>query len=314
MKRQRQDSMGLMIDTMCNGVGGLVLVAIMIVLISMGESPSSSEGQMQRRQLENEVEALEIREELLHSENRRMAQNGSATEEMLLGIVSDGEMEEGLALIEAKKERIRELEARIEGVRQQHEQAKVADPGEYLAAELKVLNRSREEVEQLEEQLEQARANLADLQMRYSELLSEVSKVKELKSRTLKTPVERKYPRYDFIFVRYGKIYTLASEDAFTPGQQFKILRENEYSVQFEPKNNYGASLNSREVREFLNFVKRRGGTCSLGFYPDSFDLYLPIKEMINEYGLTLGIDFYTNTSHPGFTTRGGEDIMGQGQ
>ncbi|MBT62043.1 MAG: hypothetical protein CML13_02375 [Puniceicoccaceae bacterium] len=314
MKRKNQDSMGLMIDTMCNGVGGLVLVAILIVLVSMSESPSSAEGQMQRKQLENEVEALRIQEDLLRSENDRMSQNDSDLEADFAETISARELKEQLSLIERKKAAIKDMEERLEQIRLDSERAAVADPGQYVAEELKALNGLRNEVEQLEDQLARAKGNLEALKERYSELLSEVAEKKELKSRTLKTPVERRYSRYDFIYVRYGKFYTLADEDAFTPGNQFEILGRNEYAVRFEPKKNAGVSLDSRELRAFLEFSKRRGGTCMVGFYADSFGLYLPIKKMIDAYDLPLGIDFYTDATPPGFTTQGGTEIMGQGQ
>ncbi|MGZ0654436.1 hypothetical protein ACWPKS_02410 [Coraliomargarita sp. W4R72] len=303
-----------MIDTMCNGVGGLVLVAILIVLVSMSESPSSAEGQMQRKQLENEVEALRIKDDLLRSENERMSQNDSGLDEDFAEAISVREMQEQLSLIERKKTAIKELEERLEQVRLAEERAAVADPGQYVAEELKVLNGLRDDVEQLEDQLDRAKGHLEALEDKYSELLSEVAKKKELKSRTLKTPVERRYSRYDFIYVRYGKFYTLTDESAFSPGNQFEILDQNEYSVRFEPKKNAGVPLDSQELRAFLDFVKQKGGTCLLGFYADSFDQYLPIKKMIDQYGLPLGIDFYTDATPPGFTTQGGTEIMGQGQ
>lgn len=314
MKRRQQDSMGLMIDTMCNGVGGLVLVAILIVLVSIGESPSSAEGQMQRKQLENEVEALSIRQELLRSENQRMSENRDAFGEEFVETISGNEIEEQLALIQEKKTRIQDLEQRLEELRQEQARAKVADPGQFVAAELEALNRLRDEVAQLEAELERAQENLASVEAQYSELLSEVSEIKELKSRTLKTPVERKYSRYDFIYFRFGRCYTLKQESQETPGGQFQILSRDEYTVVFQPRRDTGFQLDSRELREFLSFVKRNNGNCQLGFYPDSFHLYLPMKKLIDEYGLSLGIDFYTEVSPPGFTSKGGIEIMGQGQ
>lgn len=316
MKRRQQDSMGLMIDTMCNGVGGLVLVAILIVLVSISESPSSAEGQMQRKQLENEVEALSIRQELLQSENQRMSENRNAFGEEFVETISGNEIEEQLALIQEKKKRIQDLEQRLEELRQEQARAKVADPGQFVTAELEALNRLRDEVAQLEAELDRANENLASVEAQYSALLSEISEIKEQKSRTLKTPVERQYSRNDFIYFRYGRCYTLASEAGFSPGSEFEVLAQNEYSIRFEPRRGVGVQLDSREMREFLSLIKRNNGNCQLGFYPDSFDLFLPMKQLIDEYGLSLGIDFHTEDSPPGFIIRGmgGTEIMGQGQ
>jgi len=314
MKRQQKDSMGLMIDTMCNGIGGLVLVAILIVLVSIVESPSSAEGQMQRKQLENEVEALEIRQELLSSENQRMSENRDAFGEEFVKTISIDEIEKQLAVLQEKKKRIQDLERRLEELHQERAKAQIADPGEYVSAELEEYNRLRTEVDKLEAQLKNAEKELASKESEYSELLSQVAEIKERKSQTLRTPVERKYDRYDFFYFRYGKCYMLPQESQTNPGPQFNILHEDANTIIFEPKKGSGISLNSREMREFLSFVKRKGGTCQLGFYPDSFDLYLPMKALIDEYGLSVGIDFYTDESPAGFTSAGGTEILGQGQ
>jgi hypothetical protein len=306
--------MGLMIDTMCNGVGGLVLVAILIVLVSIGESPSSAEGQMQRKQLENEVEALEIKQELLRSENQRMSGNRDAFGEEFVKAISTDEIEKQVAVLQEKKKRIQDLERRLEELQQEQAKAQLADPGEYVAAELEEFNRLRTEVGELEAQLKKAEKELASKESEYSELLSQVAEIKERKSQTLRTPVERKYDRYDFFYFRYGKCYMLPQESQVNSGPQFNILHEDANTIIFEPKRGSGISLNSREMRDFLSFVKRKGGTCQLGFYPDSFDLYLPMKALIDEYGLSLGINFHTDAMPPGFTSVGGTDIMGQGQ
>jgi hypothetical protein len=306
--------MGLMIDTMCNGVGGLVLVAILIVLVSIGDSPSSSEGQMKRKQLENEVEALKIQEELLRSENLRMSENQNAFGEEFVGRLSVDEIEKQSTVIARKKQQIQELEKRLEALQQNQAQVEMADPGEYVAAELEVYNRLREEVEKLEAQLKQEQRDLALKEANYSELLSDVAEIKEQRSRTLSVPVERQYSRYDFIYFRNGRCYVLRRESVFSPGSDFRIIDQNEYSIEFEPKQGSGSSINSGEVLDFLSFVKRNGGTCQLGFYPDSFHLFLPIKQLIDEAGLSLGISFYTNDSPPSYTMLGGTKIQGQGQ
>lgn len=314
MKRRPQDSMGLMIDTMCNGVGGLVLVAILIVLVSLGESPSSAEGQMQRKQLENEVEALKIKEELLLSENRRMSENGNPFGDALVEAISMDQLEQQRTLIQSKQKQIQNLEQRLEALQRKQAQVQLTDPGEYVAAELEVYNRLRDEVSKLEGRLEKANESLAAKEATYSELLSDVAEVKENKSRTLKVPVERRFSRYDFIYFRHGKCYLLPRERQDSPGPHFDVLMQNETMIVFKPKKGSGIPINSSEMHDFLSFVKRNGGTCQLGFYPDSFHLFLPMKRLLDEYGLSLGIDFYTKETSPGFTKVGGEEILGQGQ
>lgn len=314
-KRQNNDSMGLMIDTMCNGVGGLVLVAILIVLISMSESPSSVEGQMRRQQLKNEIQALEIRADRLRAENARMSKSGRDSEDSLVETVSKEEIDKQLTQISRKTIEIQTIESRLEEIRLGQERARFADPGQFVAAEMEVLNKLRDELKHLEHVYNEEQASLSRLEGRYNELLSEVSKVKDQKSQTLKTPVERDFSRYDFIYVRFGKIYTLLEEDLMSPpSRQFSLLHQDEFSISFEPKLSSGVGMDSGQLVEFLTFVRREGGACQLGFYPDSFELFLPLKEMAEEYGVSLGINFYTDELPPGYTTQGGSKIMGQGQ
>lgn len=306
--------MGLMIDTMCNGVGGLVLVAILIVLISIGESPSSAEGQMQRKQMENEVQALKIQEELLVSEIERMSENRMASGDEVLESITEDQIAEQLALIASKKQRVQDLEKRREQLKREQAQVLLADPGEYVATEMEVYNRLQEEAVELEAQLRDAEQDLEAKESNYSELLTLVKAIKEQRSRTLSVPKERKYSRSDFIYFRYGKCYTQAREDSFSPDSSFRVIRSNNISIDFEPKSGSGISLDSTEMRNFLTFVKRKGGTCQLGFYPDSFHLFLPMKQLLDEFGLALGVNFYTDSAPPGFTLVDGIEILGQGE
>ena len=314
MKREQKDSMGLMIDTMCNGVGGLVLVAILIVLVTLGESPSSAEGQMQRKQLENEVEALEVEYELLCLNNQRMSENRDSFGDNFAEAISGDEIEGQTSQIQKQKKRIQDLTKRIEELQVKQANAERVDPGIYLAAELEEFSRLRAESDELKAQLNKAEKVLVSKKSKYRELLNQVTEIKKRKSQTIRTAVERQYNRYDFIFFRYGKCYTMEGELVFSPSAEFNILNQNADNINFEPKRGAGLELDSKQLREFLSDVKRKGGTCSLGFYPDSFELYLPVKNLLDEYELPLGIEFHTYGNPPGFTKKGGIPIMGQGQ
>ena len=314
MKREQKDSMGLMIDTMCNGVGGLVLVAILIVLVTLGESPSSAEGQMQRKQLENEVEALEIKHELLLLNNQRMSENRDSFGDKFVKAISRDEIKEQTSQIQKQKRRIQNLDKRMEELQVEQANAERVDPGIYLAAELEEFSRLRAESDELKAQLDKAEKVLASKKSQYRELLNQVTEMKERKSQTLRTAVEGESDRCDFIFFRYGKCYTMKSELAFSPSDEFNILEQSADNIKFEPKRGGGLKIDSKQLRDFLTLVKQQGRTCFLEFYPDSFELYLPVKKLLDEYGLPLGIDFYTDDITPGFTTSGGTPFMGQGQ
>jgi hypothetical protein len=314
MKREQKDSMGLMIDTMCNGVGGLVLVAILIVLVTLGESPSSAEGQMQRKQLENEVEALEIKHELLRLDNQRMSENRDSFGDKFVKAISGDEIKEQTSQIQKQKRRIQNLNKRMEELQVEQANAERVDPGIYLAAELEEFSRLRAESDELKAQLNKAEKVLVSKKSKSRELLNRVTEMKERKSQTLRTAVERKYDRYDFIFFRYDKCYIIKSESLFSPSREFNILEQSTDNIKFEPKRGAGLELESKQLRDFLIFVKREGGTCLLEFYPDSFELYLPVRNLLDEFGLSLGIDFHTDDNPPAFTKTGGIPIMGQGQ
>ena len=314
MKREQKDSMGLMIDTMCNGVGGLVLVAILIVLVTLGESPSSAEGQMQRKQLENEVEALEIKHELLRLDNQRMSENRDSFGDKFVKAISGDEIKEQTSKIQNQKRRIQNLNKRLQELQVERANAERVDPGIYLAAELEEFSRLRAESDELKAQLDKAEKVLVSKKSKYRELLNRVTEMKERKSQTLRTAVERKYDRYDFIFFRHGKCYIMPRGSLFSPSYEFNILEQSADNIKFEPKRGKGIEIDSKQLRDFLILVKQKGNTCFLAFYPDSFELYLPVKKLLDEYGLPLGIDFYTDDKPPAYTRRGGTPIMGQGQ
>jgi hypothetical protein len=314
MARRKIDSMGLMIDTMCNGVGGLVLVAVLVILISLGTSPSSKEGQMKHKKLQNEVVALEIKQQVLVEDRTRLAGVIDGSDSSLIDLISENEME-SLATHQAELsvEETQLLQA-VEAATEEIREADFLDPGAFLEAEMAHLREKAARGDEVGVALSKKLDVLADVERAYQALLAEAAQEKEKRYQKIKAPSERKYTKYDSIFFRYGQCYLVSDEKWHDPPSCVEVLSKDEVSIRFQPSPGLGVAMNSSQMKAFLAASNRKGRCCILGFYPDSFNLYTPMKKILDEWGLPHGIAFYNINKPPAYTSAGGTEIMGLGQ
>ena len=314
MARRKIDSMGLMIDTMCNGVGGLVLVAVLVILISLGTSPSSKEGQMKHKKLQNEVVALEIKQQVLAEDTTRLAGVIDGSDSSLIDLISENEMK-SLATHQAELsvEETQLLQA-VETTTGEIREADFLDPGAFLEVEMARLHEKAARGDEVGVALSKKLGVLAAIEKAHQALLAEAANEKKKRHQKIKAPSERKYAGYDFIFFRHGRCYLVSGEELFSPPSCVEVLKRSEVMIQFKPKAGAGIDLQSSQLKSFLATANRKGKCCLLGFYPDSFGLYTPMKKILDEWGLPHGVDFYSNNRNPGFVTAGGTEMMGLGQ
>lgn len=310
MARRKIDSMGLMIDTMCNGVGGLVLVAVLVILISLGTSPSSKEGQMKHQKLQNEVVALEIKQQVLDADTTRLASVIDAGDSSIIDLISEKEMELLTAhQLKLSAEETQLLQA-VEKTQGEIQAAEFLDPGAFLEAEMARLHDKEAVGDEAGDTLSKKQEVLASVENAHQALLEEVAKEKEERHQKIKAPKEREYVGYVYIYFRQGTCY-LVEEPGYPPSS-VDVLYRSESGIMFEPIANLGVAITSSQVQAFLAASARERKCCILGFYPDSFSLYSPIIKMLDEWNLPHGVGFFNDEIHPSFSVTGKTIGLGQ--
>ncbi len=315
MARRKIDSMGLMIDTMCNGVGGLVLVAVLVILISLGTSPSSKEGQMKHKKLQNEVVSLEIKQQVLAEDATRLAGVIDAGDSSMIDMISEKEMKSltthQAELADAEKQLLQAVETTTGEIRE----AEFLDPGAFLEAEMERLHEKEAIGDEVDVALSEKQRVLATIEEAHQALLAEAAQEKEKRHQKITAPSERRLnSKCDMIYFRYGQCYLVSDEEWYYPPPCIEVLDRSEVAIRFQPRSGLGVAMASSQMKTFLAASNRKGRWCQLGFYPDSFSLYAPMKKILDEWGLPHGVAFYDTNKPPSYTTVGGTEIMGLGQ
>lgn len=281
--RGPKDSLDLLLDTMCNAFGGIVLIAILVALLiekpGDGELPETP---MTREDLTLSRKAAEL---------SRLEQEITAAEERY---------EKDKKLIELLAKR-NQLEKALE-IRQESEALSMVELNEKLGKLLEEksnlltqITGLTSEVVALETTLSQAQASLSELEQEMEELIA--SRMSETRPPELR---DASGMQQNFI-VKHGQIYPSVFEKFDDSGRAYSFA-ENDHSINWvgnvaNPIKGKGLTLPSDRAtlerlfaqtsRHNQLFPSRPSERFYIIFfvYQDSFDLITPLQEMVKDVG-----------------------------
>ena len=271
-RRHQPDSLELLLDTMCNTFGGIIMIALLIALLSRDTDANASATQSFRKQLEQAerqtAEAERLQKTILET--------------------TDTNVITALALLKERDE----LRRRVE-----HEKAALAS-NVTLQATLSAKN----DPEELKRLLDQKSAREKESQT----LLQDLQRETQAHQRQLRLPRERVTGKRTFYYiVRFSQIFPV---HMMRNGQR-ELNRETlewEVSPQGEsvtPLRNAGIDLPT--FARSLNDVP--GQTFSIHFlaYNDSFPLFLAARQIPLARGFNTGWEFLSGDKPVVFSARG---------
>ncbi|HTB84966.1 MAG TPA: hypothetical protein VK742_15025 [Candidatus Sulfotelmatobacter sp.] len=282
-RKQPADSLYLLLDTLCNAFGGIILLAVLVVLLTSKEktpasTPADSQERLQRR-LELAQSNLQKAQQLAAKLQSQAANPGTRTQMDLLR--SRKEIQDAIQQIrEANEQNSKDLDS-----------ASAVDPAERLkflnaqlaAARIKKLDTTNS--------LTVATENRQQLNVMMTDLEKQVTnKIGELQ-RPLRLPKEHETgKRVIYIIARYDKIYLCRNYD----------LSRNENDIKWtstltdeiaEPIEDKGIDP-ANNAAGLANFFKTLSdGTIYIAFcvYEDSFPAFIQAKQAASEAGLAYG-------------------------
>lgn len=286
--RVPKDSLDLLLDTMCNAFGGIVLIAILVALLiekpgdDSRKSPASGQEARERMRKAKELDELEIEIKVL-----------------------DTRWEKDRDLIE--QIRLRDQLAQTLANRQQNSALSMVELNERLGKALEEKStlledviRSRRRLAALEARLEENRRQLASLE-------SEMEKIVTSRMSETRPPELRDAGGGQFnLIVRYGEIFPLSFYEFGESGDIHSAI-QNEDSVRWsaiddsasltEPIRGQGWDLDRdkqaiqqviREVSGYNQIHSARPSRrmhVAIFVYGDSFDVIDPLRALIDEAG-----------------------------
>ena len=277
------DSLYLLLDTLCNAFGGIILLAVLVVLLTSKEKTQSSKAA-------DSQEMLQRRLSIAQTDLQKSQQLAAS----LQAKANDEHFKQQVALLSTRKDLQDAIQQTRETVAQTSKDldtASAVDPSErlkFLNAELAAAQTYKLEATN---SLTAAEENTKRLKQRLADVERQVTaKIDELQ-RPLRLPKEHETgKRVIYIIARYGHIYLCRNFD----------LSRNEIDIDWtttltgetaEPKRGLGIDPTGSGAG-LINFFKNMSDDSiyvAFCVYEDSFPAFIRAKQLASNCGLAYG-------------------------
>lgn len=294
------DSLDLLLDTMCNTFGGIVLIALLVTLVAREAKLSEAAARLA-------ADSAEVVQQRLEQAQRELA----AAQQF----ATDLAQQRQVAAAGAKLE----LVVRRQALRQEHTRLQEAlrEAGQQLAAARDTAARQRAELGQLRSRLDALEQQRADAQRLNDSLQRTAEQVRaqvlqtearaasatEARIRTLRLPREHGTQKRPWeIVVRHGAVYPVhvmvggGQRDRNTTSLQWEETGDGAAWV--EPLRGMGMNLQRAPTafKTWLRTVPAQGYYLVFRVYADSFSVFNQAKQMALEEGYELTWVPYENS------------------
>ena len=292
MRRLRQnpeESLDLLLDTLCNVFGGIILISCLLALITHKQSPADpaagANAEIKGRLL---TERLDAAKQELKGLQTVLEKHKAAGDEDMQKLLVEREQ------LRATQKSLREGAAADpvdDGSKNDPTGTIVKLRGEIKALEMKLADaKARNQA---------AEAKQHDLAARMQQLKSQADENDSKQVEHVRFPKERHTSKLNAnIVLKFGEIFPLYDAE----GKDFAgVVHDPPNSDRFKatPQQSHGWKLpeKRKQIMEVLAEYKRDGRYLALYIYPDSFQTFRALKELIHasdlEYGFDLLPEYY---------------------
>jgi len=285
-RKAPHDSLYLLLDTLCNAFGGIILLAVLVVLLTSKEkqqtSPRAESQEMVQRRMALAQTNLQASLQLNQS---------------LQAKANDGRWKQQLALIATRqqlKDSLQQIRDDIAHNNQELEAANAADPAERLkflkselaSAQARELD-AKNSLAATQDNNKRLKARLADMQKQLTAKLNDLE-------RPLRLPREHDTGKHVvWLIARYGHIYPCRNPD-FSRNESditWSALLDLEIA---EPIRGRGIDpfVNPQGMNNYFNQMAGEDVYFAFNVFEDSFPAFLQAKQMLLQDGLPYGLDF----------------------
>jgi hypothetical protein len=292
-RKTPSDSLYLLLDTLCNAFGGIILLAVLVVLLTSKEKSQSATSSDTQEMLQRRVAIAQanLQQSLQLQTSLQTKANDERWKTQVSLLATRQQIQDEIkAIRELAAQNAKELDATAS-----------ADPAERMkdliarlaAAQLKKLE-AQNSLDASKENTKRLNTRLAGLEKQAADLVNE-------SQRQLRLPKEHETSkRVIYIIARYGRIYTCRNSD----------LSRNETDIEWtsmltsdiaEPKQGKGIDPNANAAALRTYFKNQSGSSVYMAFcvFEDSFPAFIRAKQLATESGLAYGWDPYQFSDGP---------------
>lgn len=292
-RKTPSDSLYLLLDTLCNAFGGIILLAVLVVLLTSKEKTQSSKAADSQEMLQRRLSIAQT--DLQKSEQLAVSLKAKANDE---------HFKQQVALLSTRKNLQDSIQKTRDTVAQESKNfdtASAVDPSERLkflnaqfaAAQTQKLE-AKSSLAAAEENAKRLKQRLADMERQVSAKLDELQ-------RPLRLPKEHETgKRVIYIIAQFGHIYLCRNYD----------LSRNEADIHWtttltgetaEPRPGLGIDPMA-STAGLVNFFKNMSDDSvyvAFCVYEDSFPAFIRAKQLASDCGLAYGWEPFQTSDGP---------------
>lgn len=295
LRRQRpNDSLDMLLDTMCNTFGGIIMLAVLVTLLTSRErhgsaaTASDTQEMLQRRLAmaqDNLQQALQLQTSL------QAKANDSRWKTQVSLLTTRQQIQDEIKTIrDLAAQNAKELEASAS-----------SDPAERMKALNSQLAAAQARKTEAQNSLAASKENVKRLSTRLAGMEKQASDLVNESQRQLRLPKEHETSkRVIYVIARYGRIYTCRNSD----------LSRNETDIEWtstltsevaEPKRGKGIdpSGNVAGLKTYFRNLSENSVYVAFCVFEDSFPAFIRAKQVATESGLTYGWDPFQISDGP---------------
>jgi hypothetical protein len=283
------DSLDLLLDTLCNVFGGIVLIACLLAILPRQQMhppllPTHfAEAQMFERRIISANEQITR----LQSEIDRLSKSADPL----------------LAELQARRNSLKKLQERLEsGIKERGDQELNEAEARALVArgDMKALEERLAELRLQRSKTEDIHAAVAEkirfLEQRSETLREQAGKYAKGRIQAVRFPRERPANSSPFpIIIRHNAIYPLALGGKLLPNPAVTMIPlpgEDGFRASPAPGKGIRVPAEDLELLAALRSAVANKAYASLYLYPDSHEVFSDLREALAKAGLTYGLEF----------------------
>lgn len=296
------DSLELLLDTLCNVFGGVVLIACLLAIIPRASLPPPL--------LPVEMATSEMTERRIATAKSEILQLDAKIKELSQG------MDPAKSELLARRESLRRTLAGVKSQRQEKDDEKMTE-AEARATVAKVdpndlqkkLEQVQTEVVRYENLAKSEDQKIQFLGDRLKQLNEESAVLSKTKVQAVRFPRERVRNASPFpVIVQHGQIYPLVIGSSLSPNDALaKQETSEEGAIRVEPIKGKGMTLpgSSATLSATLKAAAAEKTYITIYLYPDSFGAFQDLKNAIIDAKISYGLEFMESGSPLTFSSEG---------
>ncbi|MCX6881378.1 MAG: hypothetical protein NTV12_02535 [Verrucomicrobia bacterium] len=286
LRHQRpSDSLDLLLDTMCNTFGGIIMLAVLVTLLSSRErqerpeTPSDTEEMLQRR--------LNLAQANL--------QKALQLQTTLQTKVNDPRWKSQLPLLATRQQLQDEVKVLRDLASRKAKDLSVTandDPSARMKQLVSELTMAQARKVEAQNSVDAAKENVKRLTVRLADLGKQTTARVNESQRQLRLPKEHKTDKKSrYVIAKYGKIYICRDSDSSQNKADMKWISRSGGDDEAQPKQEKGIDPMANPAALTSYFAGQSAESVYIAFvvYGDSFPAFLHAKRIAINRGLSYG-------------------------